>query len=31
MRKKLIFVNNKRSYKDYPLNFMGDTIDILPN
>jgi len=30
MRKKLISIHNKRSYKDFPLDFGGDTIDILP-
>ena len=30
VRKKLKFILNKRSYKDFPLNFRGDIIDILP-
>jgi len=30
-RKKFMFINNKRSYKYFPPNFSGDTIDILDN
>ena len=30
MRKKLIYIHNKRRYEDFTLDFRGDTIDILP-
>jgi len=26
MRKKLVYINNMRSYEDFPLNFRGDTL-----
>ena len=29
MRKKLIFIHNKSSYKDFTLNFRGDTVSDL--
>ena len=29
MRKKLRFIDNMNSFNDFPLDFRGDTIDIL--